>query len=134
MQHNHGSTFSRWDDFLRELENGDDDVSAAIAAVEELLTDMYCRSVNAHGRVDIERHSHAFLGLLNWLKVCEVDQVRTEAERLLRGKGHARIVLEGECEVIRSVTEWLRQLCSPQHNRTLYKLVILLETLSSSLL
>lgn len=118
---------------MRQLESGHNDVSAIIAAVEELLKDMYCRSVNAQGRMDIERHSGAFQGLLNWLKMRDVGQVRAEATRLLQDDGHAPIVLAEECEVIRSVCEELRELCSPQYNRTLYKMVVLLETLSSDL-
>ena len=125
--------FTRWDDFLRQLQSGADDVSALIAAIEELLTDMYCRAVDANGGVAIGHHSRAFQSVLHWLKVCDVDLVRIETRRLLGGEDHVPMVQDGEHDVVMSVTEWLRSLCTSTQNATLFRRVVLLETLAWNL-
>ena len=125
--------FTRWDDFLRQLQSGADDVSAIIAAIEELLTDMYCRAHDANGRLAIEQYSRQFQAVLHLLKLCDITLVRNETMRLLGGEDHVHMVQDGEHDVVMSVTEWLRSLCTSTQNATLFRRVVLLETLAWNL-
>lgn len=124
--------FTEWDGLVRRIEEGFDDVSAIIAAVEELLISMYCRDVGAKDRIDVERQRGVFQALLERVKNVHTHaQITEEGKRLWQSTD---IVLLNEREVVREACEALRDLCSPVRNTTLYRLVILLETLTWDLL
>ena len=123
-----GSTFALWDDLLRRLYRGFDDVSAIITTIEEILVVMHCRSVGAMG-IEVERHGKALKGLLEWLKERTHEQVRDEAAII--AKSNPPLVLPDERNVIHELTERLEALCPPSKNNTLRTLVIILEELVS---
>ena len=122
-----GSTYALWDDLLRRLDGGFNDVSAIITTVEEILAVLYCRSAGALG-IEVERHAKALKGLLEWLKERTPEQARAEAALIARST--PPIALSDERRVIRLVFERLELLCPPNHNHTLFTIAVILDELA----